>query len=356
VTHPFWTQHHALKKQHVVLYKPYLAQVTGSAAAAVLLSHICFWFQPKSDGTPKLSITRDQKLWFVKHRSDLMEECGLTEWELRAARALLVEKKIIQAEVHRWKGLTSIFIHLNVDRLAELAAPVLCNPQDRNGCFLKTGMDVSSSECISEAYSTAKTTAVLACEDPHAKTPTFDHLSKSLQEEDQGSAKVIQMPTAKDILEKIKTAKQENKITGGKQGVHWLAMRWKQKLALLSDEFVKGLTQQEVGQLKAFMVAVGGVQIAKEIIDFILPMWGEFAFEAKASYGLSTAPDKPVVGFLLKYHDVAVQLSAKSKQVLVHHIPTQPVAKPPHPPQLDQPEETVTKDAVLAALAKLKGG
>jgi hypothetical protein len=344
VTHPFWTQHHALKKQHVVLYKPYLAQVTGSAAAAVLLSHICFWFQPKSDGTPKLSITRDQKLWFVKHRSDLMEECGLTEWELRAARALLVEKKIIQAEVHRWKGLTSIFIHLNVDRLAELAAPVLCNPQDRNGCFLKTGMDVSSKP-LSEAETTAETTAEVA---PDGALPP--------SEKPAAGGKVIQMPTAKDILQKIKTAKQENKITGGKQGVHWLAMRWKQKLALLSDEFVKGLTQQEVGQLKAFMVAVGGVQIAKEIIDFILPMWGEFAFEAKASYGLSTAPDKPVVGFLLKYHDVAVQLSAKSKQVLVHHIPTQPVAKPPHPPQLDQPEETVTKDAVLAALAKLKGG
>jgi hypothetical protein len=338
----FWDDHKKLRWVHFI---PEYARLTGDVHSAILLCQLLFWFKPTSDGKSKLTIERDGKEWLAKSWDLLREETALTERQLRAGLRLLKDRGVLLTTVYQFKGAPTTHLHLDVACLYEW----ICTPSSES-------IRTPSSECISEAYSTAKTTAVLACEDPHAKTPTFDHLSKSLQEEDQGSAKVIQMPTAKDILEKIKTAKQENKITGGKQGVHWLAMRWKQKLALLSDEFVKGLTQQEVGQLKAFMVAVGGVQIAKEIIDFILPMWGEFAFEAKASYGLSTAPDKPVVGFLLKYHDVAVQLSAKSKQVLVHHIPTQPVAKPPHPPQLDQPEETVTKDAVLAALAKLKGG
>jgi DNA-binding MarR family transcriptional regulator len=342
----FWTQEKSFRR---VGFVPEYVAVAGSVPAALLLSQLVYWFRPHHQhGKSKLTIHKDGKQWLAKSREELMKECGLTLTVTKGALDHLVSEGLVERAVHQFNRRTVTHLHLRIDELSKR----MCD--GRNPTSASVGITPlhrsESDHCITEADITSEITSEVA--DGTAEEDPISLPAK--QAEEQPRCEVIPMPTVKQILEQHRE-RQQTKFYEKPAviGPGWLATWWVKLQAETGKEFVKALTKKEVGQLKLLVTSVGGEK-AREIIGFAIPHWSTVAFEVKEAYGLSTAPDQPVVGFLLKYHDVVWQLIAKKPtKPKMESITALQASKPAH---IEAPEEKVTEEAVQAALAKLKQG
>jgi hypothetical protein len=67
-----------------------------------------------------------------------------------------------------------------------------------------------------------------------------------------------------------------------------------------------GLSSQELEQFQQLRKVLGNETVL--VIFWVLENWGEFSQQAKAEAGLSLAPEKPLVGFLLIHYATAVKM------------------------------------------------
>jgi hypothetical protein len=317
------------------------AELAGDLCSGMLLSQLAYWWRPSRDGGTKLRVERGGKLWLAKSRADMMRDCGLTEWQLRRSLERLRSLGLVEQEVHLFQNRTTLHLHLRVDVLEGLLRERACavqeciderTAQDRSGGTLKTSAEESSRPYDAEI--TAEPIAEVAGEPA---------------EDGGGGTRRERVATSREILRRMRERREQ---VGTRATVPAMALLWKRRVGVMYGEFTKDLTRQELGQLKLLLAKLG--EGAPRALDLVLTNWGRFAFEARARYGLKVVPERPVVGFVLKYHDIAVQLVAGSPgpPLAAKWPDAVEVAPTPAVPADDYASE----EDVKAALASLKKG
>jgi hypothetical protein len=136
-----------------------------------------------------------------------------------------------------------------------------------------------------------------------------------------------------------------------------LSTYWQSRCYDIFKDCQKPLTMKENGQLKQLGKYL--LDDTKKTIDWALTNWWKFTHEAAAQAGLATVPSAPNVpggiGFLLKYHGVAVnlmQLAAKQKSPIDEGSPA---SIPIKQPQIIE-EKPATFEEIEKIMAELDEG
>lgn len=95
--------------QHNIITAPRaLVKFMGSINSAIFLSQIIFW----SDKG------KDPEGWFYKTVKELMEETGLSEYQIRSETQKCIKKNLIKTKVKKVNGNPTLHYFLNVDALS----------------------------------------------------------------------------------------------------------------------------------------------------------------------------------------------------------------------------------------------
>jgi hypothetical protein len=346
----------------VVVRKEFIT-LTGSLEAGILLSQITYWFMPSTKGSSKLRVHRDGKWWLAKTRKDLAAECGLTEYQCKKAIAVLKAQKLIQIEGWMFNGFRTSHVWLDTVQLIAELGQVSPHPsgETRHTGMAKYATPITETTAVdydSEKHERAS---------PQVQAPVVQvGLVKSQHEVHPHSRKIDNwiadrpglaeqrlhteftgqewLMKASEILalHREKMQAREVRLTANS-----LAMAWKRLYSEKYSEFVKDFNKKEMGQMKGFLDKAGGQ--APAALEMALADWPRFAYEVKARKGLYKAPERPVVGFLLQYYDVALQLIA-GPQPMVDRVETIKHTQSPSTPEA--PQEMASMDDVMAALAE----
>lgn len=312
----------------VVFQRAYVDLLGGDVMAALLLSQIYYWYKPAQNGGSKLRVFKNGKWWLAKSSKDWEEELGMTRKQSRRCMETLIAKGIIEAEVMRFNGSPTVHCRL----VAVQGKQVVTDPF---GIFDCPEWKIGLSQ---KGQSITETT-----------TQTTTHLKDASELAGEQA-----MPSVTDILKNHEEKKA--KAPTGKASPSSLALLWKKRVALLGEGgYVKDLTGKEVGQLKHLVKALGDQ--SNQVVDWALQNWPSFAWEVKSKKGLSSAPDTPVVGFLVQYHDVAVQLIASPAPVKTGPKAVPPIDKPIVVKENTPVEQVgaVDIEATLALLNQMSG-
>lgn len=85
-----------------------------------------------------------------------------------------------------------------------------------------------------------------------------------------------------------------------------IASWWQRRIVAMAGNLNRPLTPKELGQLKSLRGYLGIWTFY--VLNWVWENWWQFAQEAQVNAGLSSAPAKPHIGFLLKHNHVAVGL------------------------------------------------
>lgn len=122
-----------------------------------------------------------------------------------------------------------------------------------------------------------------------------------------------------------------------------LSTFWQSRIASITGEIEKQLLPKEHGQLKRLKESLGSNR-AREVIDFAITHWQEFAQKAAENAGVKAFPDKPHVGFLLKYHATALAMMLDELQLIAK--------KQAQKQQMEQQAKAAEKAAKLKIVEK----
>ncbi|MFP5205900.1 MAG: hypothetical protein ACLGSH_11135 [Acidobacteriota bacterium] len=92
-----------------------------------------------------------------------------------------------------------------------------------------------------------------------------------------------------------------------------LAEFWQFQEAMRLKAMPPALTPKQAGQLRFLYRLVG--PFAKRVVGYGFSSWPKFATQAKLAAGLSTVPNYPHIGFLIKHIDVAVSMMIEDKKI-----------------------------------------
>lgn len=91
-----------------IAFNPAFKRITGSTVAALMLSQAWYWSKR----------TSDKDGWFYKKQGDWETETGLTRYEQETARKHLIEKGIMEEELHGVPA--TLFFRIKRDKIYEL--------------------------------------------------------------------------------------------------------------------------------------------------------------------------------------------------------------------------------------------
>jgi len=102
----------------------YHIEIMGDLAGASFLTQLRYWFSPatKSDtkGQSRVKIKREGKLWLAKRDDEWWDECYVTPKQVRRIKELLVKLEIVEIKVFKFKGVTTVHYHLDLQKYTEL--------------------------------------------------------------------------------------------------------------------------------------------------------------------------------------------------------------------------------------------
>jgi hypothetical protein len=264
----------------VAFQRSYVDLLDGDVMAALMLSQIFYWYQPAKNGGSKLRVLRQGKWWLAKSTKDWNAELGMTLKQARRCMDVLISKGIIEAEIMRFDG----------------------SPTQHCRLVCVEGKKVLN--CPSEVFHLSFCKLPFAPEGKTITETTTQTTTETLYATEVAGDGDMKL---NDVMAKLEAKKSA--VPTGKVTASGMAMLWKSRMSLLNDgNYQKELTSKEVGQLKHLIKPLG--DRCFEVLDWALQNWSAFAWEVKAKKGLTTAPEQPVIGFLVQYHDVAVQLIA----------------------------------------------
>lgn len=282
--------------------------VTGDIISGLLLSQIVYWFSPDKNGNSKLSVKKNGVVCLAKKVEDWYTECRITQNQFRRAVQVLKNKRFISVKNHIFMGVKVNHIFLNVENLAA----------ELKGIMLKTHNALSvnnTMHCVKTTQSYTKTTQkntskILA----QAPKEIIRKKEEEKKRRKEGEKKDKTFFTCGDKIMKVDDVLKSKKLgesnTANPNNVKGLILLYKKRMSQLQEGFVKQPTMKECGQLKMFFEKVPS---AHETLDWILKNWGLFAWEAKSVKGLGCVPTLPDIGFILKFHDVGVNIFNTSK-------------------------------------------
>ena len=107
----------AEKKHYSYRVNLLYVSLAGDLTAGIALGQIVYWFLPARDGSSKLKIFREGKMWLAKSYEGLANEVKLTVKQVRRAINVLKNKGYIETKVWKFKGAPTTHIWLNIDKL-----------------------------------------------------------------------------------------------------------------------------------------------------------------------------------------------------------------------------------------------
>ncbi|ADQ45550.1 hypothetical protein Calkro_0656 [Caldicellulosiruptor kronotskyensis 2002] len=108
----------AEKKEYSYRVNPLYVSLAGDdLTVGIALGQIVYWFLPARDGSSKIKIFREGKLWLAKSYDELAREVKLTIKQVRRAISILKNKGYIETKVWKFRGAPTTHIHLNTDKL-----------------------------------------------------------------------------------------------------------------------------------------------------------------------------------------------------------------------------------------------
>jgi hypothetical protein len=322
-------------------------EAAGGAAAGVVLAQIAYWWRPSEQtGESKLQFLLGDTLCLIKSSAELGYETGLTERQVRRALDRLVDCGFIRIERHLWKHGRGPTNHIVLDQGKLKSVMItLFRPNGKNSSD-QTVETVSTKQ----AKHISKTTS---------ESTTGDYVAVPATSQDNDIELKTGEEEGKDMkLDEIQAALEKKKTTPtvGKKNI---ATLWKGRVStLFTGDFHKELTSKERGQLQIFAKKVGPT--AYEVLEHTLLHWSDFCATVQVEKGVFSTPTTPVVGYVLQYHDVAVNLymQAVAKPTLykVKELPKTQLSTPVAPVKslksYLKKEEPASKEFVLAMMAK----
>ena len=90
-----------------------VVRMAGNAARGLVLSQMNYWFSPGRDQRTRVRNRRDGQFWLVKRYEELAAETGLTRSQAVSAVKYLRDRGLIHTSVHRFAGLSSLFLRFD---------------------------------------------------------------------------------------------------------------------------------------------------------------------------------------------------------------------------------------------------
>lgn len=280
-------------------------QVTGDLASACLLSQIVYWHRPDKNGKTRLRVFRDGKLWAADRVSKWTVACQISEGQYKRAVKNLTQLGLVEHAIYKFAGITVPHFALNHQAFAEALAGVF------------------------DEVTTAKT-----AEPPQPKQPDpfgQNDLTTSVKTAEPYSTKIstkisteisVAADAAEENMNELNSVLENHMKKKGQviPGEH-LAITWKKRYSSQYGGWHQELSTKDMALLKKLKELLG--EKAVEVVEFVLANWGKFCWQVKGDKGLTTSPEKPIIGYLFSHYGVALQLIAVKEE--------QPVLPPPKP-------------------------
>lgn len=351
-----------------IAYKAVYAGLSGGAATGLFLSQIAYWCLPKK-GKSKLRINRNGKAWLAKTAKEMQIETGMTEHQYRKGVAKLKELGLIETKVFKFNGRPATHIWLNADRLAQLVELEhwkALQPKVAKVKSTKASSQNTKSICIPSpnplgdihqihsvtltnlyteitTETTTETTVTPMAWVEKAKASDTDWVIAQPEKVAKENP-TLHFPTewwhmkAADVLAR----RQEGSLSHSdlQKGANGCTVLWKRLMATEYGGFQKAFVAADTAKLKQLCVACQ--EKTPDLIRLVVQDWGGFAWNVKGVKGLSAAPEQPNIGFLLKYHDVGMNMLEKNLQSIAKahtQLPKVQVAPVVQPEQPQEPEQ-----------------
>lgn len=344
---------------------PELVDLVDDLATGLMLSQLVYWFTPAKSGKPKLQVEQGGRRWMTRTYREWHETCRISERQCRRSVKLLTEMGLIEVQFRMINRVLTPHVWLDLSRLEFLllkgsrSETGVVTKRDGGGhetygpLKLETKRDYEEQSLAADAAPALKPVLVSSTErEGIGKTAGKMLLSgwdrAQIRETLGQSLEPGWEMKADEILAKTRPGNNGNTVMS-------LEMLWKRNMALLETGFVKNLTNKERGQLKLLMQGCG--EDARAVVDWATQHWTKFCISTMQQKGLSTTPDSPVVGFLLQYHDVAMNLAkVPPEPVCAESVPppVQSIAKPEPIP--DNADQELVPDMLAKWLAAKGGG
>lgn len=309
----------------VVAVRTEYVKLAGTLHGGVLLSQIAYWHRLNINGKSKLRVFRNSVYWVAKTREEWMAETGLNLYQYKTAIKELVALGVVETKVMKFAGVAQTHLRLLVPQLiAKLDGCPTTNSMVAGEPTAWLSEDQPYTETTDIDYVHIKADATEVAEEKEVQTLTKQVPHKLVEEVREIADWMAERPVlaeqkagkftagewllkAQDLLKNCqgKMGLREVRLTANS-----LSMAWKRTVSEEYGGIAKELTHKEIGQLKMFLTKSG--EYAPQAMAAVLGDWGGFAFEARCQKGLSTAPHKPTIGFLLQYYDVAVNMYLQS--------------------------------------------
>jgi len=312
--------------------------LAGDVVTGTLLAQIVYWHLPNSAGQSKGGVlcSKDGLRYIAKTREEWMAETGLTLKQYKRAIFILKAKGLVEVRRMQFQRLTQSHTRLCLDRIRSVELPDdgakgtgTMDPKGPKQWSLKDRTRVqriqteitpeSNTPVLGNVDQDQRSTETLSTtgEEPEGRVKEVEEVRRK---EEDIAATMTQSDTKRWRMKASDVLKAHHGPTEGSLGAFW-----KSRCTLVLGSFQRALTGKECGQLKQLHKYLG--PDTRPVIDYAINHWWKFASRAGASAGV-TFPAEPHIGFLLKYHGVAMNL-------------LRPEAQTPSPPVVEAPVQLI---------------
>lgn len=107
--------------------------IAGDLVAGVVLSQIVYWHLPSRDGTPRLQVEREGKLWLAKGREEWWDECRISPKQADRALEVLEERGLIEVRLFKFGRAPRKHIRIRQDAFLQAWKTELNGTSQRGG-------------------------------------------------------------------------------------------------------------------------------------------------------------------------------------------------------------------------------
>lgn len=133
------------QEDKVCVQKAYI-DIAGDIEAAFVLDELLFFTLPRPEtGKSGLRVWKEGFLWMAVGREDWWERKRLTARQADLATEKLIEKKLVFKEVHKFNGLNTVHLRLNVEEFFKAYTQILDKanpPEDGEDTIIKDIADL----------------------------------------------------------------------------------------------------------------------------------------------------------------------------------------------------------------------
>jgi hypothetical protein len=316
----------------VVAFRTDYFDVLQDVNAALLMSQIHYWHMADKKGKSKLRVLKNGKTWLAKSAKEWWDEVRLTPRQIDRAVTLIVKAGLVTVELFRFNG--QPVRHFRCEKLESI--PLVRRPH----YTCRWNPIHAQVEYLTET--TTETTADINTNTAQSATVKISSPKKTGGEGEKGKggaeknigeepgkiiAKTIPLVSPKNLKilhndpepaevptkigvpchkeSNVVDLKQmmENKAKELSKVKHGMEAQWNACMVSTYElGFQKKLTMAELGQLKNIRLQTEAAKLeGLSFVRWLFEYWSSAAIDVRVAHGLLTVPDRPQIGFTLKY-------------------------------------------------------